>query len=257
LKEKVKIRSVFLFVLLVGTVVSLASVLNDSKNEEIKSIQISGNFYLSSKEYMKFAMLQNKGNYTSLSLKVVRDRLEKHPYIKKADLILENNKLKINIFEKKFEALLTVNKKEFFITDNAMLIPKLPNTQKIDYPIISGPAEINKITEFKKATLNNDVKIAIKMITALKILDKNLYEKLSEINLRSGKDIIMILENIDAPIIIGRGREIEKMVLLGRLIQQSDLQNIKGELEYIDLRYSQFLYVGKTDINNFEQENNT
>jgi cell division septal protein FtsQ len=72
--------------------------------------------------------------------------------------------------------------------------------------------------------------------------------------MRQGKDIILQFSNLNIPIVLGREKEIEKIILLDKLLEKLDFSIIHNTLEYIDLRYSQYLYVGKS---NAEQENNT
>jgi cell division septal protein FtsQ len=133
----------------------------------------------------------------------------------------------------------------------------LPNSEKIDFPIINDPYTKSEIVEFSEAQKNNDVKIGLKIITAIKIINPKLYESLSEVNLRAGKDIILQFSTLDIPVVLGRNNEIEKIILFEKLLQKLDYSQIENTLSYIDLRYSQYLYVGKSIDSNTEQESNS
>ena len=159
--------------------------------------------------------------------------------------------------KKKIEALLITGDDEYLISEDDVIIPKLPYSKKIDYPIISDPKDQNSIKEFQLAKLNNDVLVGLKILSTLKIVDSKLYENLSEVNLRQGRDIVLQFSNLNIPIVLGREREIEKIVLFDKLLEKLDFNKIQNTLEYIDLRYAKYLYVGKFNDANDEQENNS
>ncbi len=257
MNNKVKIGSIILLSVLLGTLFVLSFLIDNSKNEKIKTIELSGNYHLSTHEYLKFTNLDNPENFEILTSKIIKDRFEKHPYVKKIDLLLTENTLKVEIIEKIFESLLMVNEKEYLITDEAIIIPKLPETENIDYPIVSSPSNGKNIIEFSNVNCNKDLVVGLKIISAIKIIDDQLYENLSEVNLRTGKDIIVQFSNLDAPVVIGRNNEIEKILLLEKIMKKLDYNRIENSLTYIDLRYSKFVYVGKSNLSAKEQESNS
>lgn len=255
--NKVKIRSVIFLSAILAIVFSLSLIIDSTKNEEIKFIELRGDYHLSQNDYLSFAKIENQDNYYLLTPIIVKDRLEKHPYITKVDVLLIENRLSIEIVEKEFESLIMFDGKEYLVSERSIIIPKLPNSENIDYPIISNPFGANKIKEFEKATQNEDVKIGLKIISALKIISPNLYDNLSEINLRNGKDILLQFSKFNAPVVLGRNNEIEKIMYLEKLVQKFDLANINNVLNYIDLRYSKYIYIGKSKNSSSMQESNT
>jgi len=255
--NKVKIKSVIFLCAILVLVFSLSLIIDDSEYQEIKFIELKGDYHLSQNEYFEFAKLENQDDYYLLTARIVKDRLEKHPYVSKVDVLLNENKLSVEITEKEFETLLMSNKKEYLISANSIIIPKLPNSEKIDYPIISNPFDGAKIEEFEKATNNEDVKIGLKIILTLKIINPNLFENLSEINLRNGKDILLQFSQFEAPVVLGRNNEIEKVMYLDKLVQKFDQTHINNVLNYIDLRYSKYIYLGKSENTDSIQESNT
>lgn len=250
-----KIKSIIFLSAILVVVFSLSLTIDSSKNEEIKFIELKGENHLSQNEYLKFAKIKDQNNYYVLTPRIVKDRLEKHPYVAKVDVLLAENKLSIEIYEKEFESLIMFEGKEYLISESSIVIPKLPNSEKIDYPIISNPNNANRIKEFRKATLNEDVKIGLKIIAALQIINPILCENLSEINLRNGKDILLHFSKINAPVVLGRNNEIEKIMYLEKLIQKYDQVHINNALNYIDLRYSKYIYLGLNDSDSMLESN--
>lgn len=254
MNDRVKIGSVILLSTVIGVVLFLALFIDNSKKDEIKFIELTGNYHLSSNAYLRFANLDIQDNYVTLSTKIVKDRLEKHPYVKSVDLLLTENTLHITIFEKKFESLLMTKDKEYLISDKSVIIPKLSNSDNIDYPIINSPKNAKSIKEFSNIRCNKDLILGLKIISAIKIINSKLYESLSEVNLRDGNDIVIQFSNLDIPIVIGRDREIEKIVIFEKLIKKLDFNKIENSLTYIDLRYNKYIYVGNSNSNVSEEE---
>lgn len=255
MNKKIKIGSVILLSTLIVVVFAISLITNSESNYKIKYIVLNGNYHLSQNEYLKYAHLESQETFDKLTARIVKDRFEKHPYIKNVKVILNESTLHINIVEKKFDALLMMDKNEFLISDASVIVPKLPNSEKIDYPIISEPFKGESIKEFSRANSNKDLIIGLKIITTLKIVNPKLYENLSEVNLRDGKDIILQFSNINVPIVVGRDNEVEKIILLDKLLEKIDYNKIQNNLAYVDLRYSKYLYVGKSSLSTTLQEN--
>ena len=86
--NKVKIRSVIFLSAILVLVFSLSLVIDSSKNEEIKSIELKGDYHLSQDDYLIFAKIDDQESYNVLSPRIVKDRLDKHPYVAKVDILL-------------------------------------------------------------------------------------------------------------------------------------------------------------------------
>ena len=219
INDRVKISSIF-FLLAVIVVLAIASITLDNKEQNsIKLIELDGNIHLPKDEYYRFANLEDETLYETLTPAIVKDRLEKHPYVQQVDAILIENRLAINIKEKNFEALVMHDNQECLVTEDNIKIPKLPLSEKIDYPILSNPLCDKKLDEFESVLSNSDIVIGLKIISTLKLINPDLYENLSEIDLRKGRDIVLQFSQFDFPIVIGRNNEIDKIMYLEQLVQ--------------------------------------
>ena len=244
MNSKIKIGSLLSFSIMLIIVAALAITINVKKDTTITKIEMKGNNHLEKESYFSFANLEDENEWSNLTPGIIKDRLEKHPYIKRVDALFENGELKIDIVERNFIALLMNGEKEYLITENSTLIPKLKGSLNIDYPIISEPAKSKIIKPFINGEKNSDVKIGLKILYALKLADISLANNLSEIDLRDGKDILMQFANLDIPVIIGRGNEIKKILMLGELVNNYTNLHRSSEFDYIDLRYKNFIYLG-------------
>ena len=246
INDRVKISSIF-FLLAVIVVLAVTSItLDNNEQNSIKLIELDGNIHLPKDEYYRFANLEDETLYETLTPAIVKDRLEKHPYVQQVDAILIENRLAINIKEKNFEALVMHDDRECLVTEDNIKIPKLPLSEKIDYPIISNPLCDKKLEEFESVLSNSDIVTGLKIISTLKLINPDLYENLSEIDLRKGRDIVLQFSQFDFPIAIGRNNEIDKIMYLEQLVQSLDNELLMNGLDYIDLRYSEHIYLGRS-----------
>ncbi len=211
-------------------------------------IELTGNNLLSAKDYLAFARLDNASEIKSITLPVVKDRLEKHPYTDQVDVEYNGeNKINVVLKEKKIKAVLLTGTEPLFITDNFFVLPLLPNTRFIDLPIISNPEEVNKIKPQTKVN-NNSITNAFKIIDAAKLTNKEIFKKLSEVNLRNGGDIILTFSGMKPPVIFGKGEEAKKMVYF-ELVSKGSIggKSLMEESDYIDLRFANEIYVGSSE----------
>ncbi len=246
---KSKIPGALLFVILISALFYLIFFSHKKANKgEIKMIKISGNNLLPSLDYLKFAKLENSSNYVKLTLADIRTRIEKHPYVQKADVAYEgNNEVKIYLKEKVIEAVIIIDGEPHFITEDFQILPMLPDIKMLDMPVISNPLLNEKVGQLSYIR-TDDITEAFKIIDAAKLTNVNMYRKLSEINLRNGGDIILTFSGIKPPILFGKGEDAEKMVYLDTIWDGMILGNdLVNNSEYIDLRFSNEIFVG-TDV---------
>ncbi|MCK5088179.1 MAG: FtsQ-type POTRA domain-containing protein, partial [Melioribacteraceae bacterium] len=61
--------------------------MDEKEQTKINLIEIEGNIHLPKDQYYKFANLEDYSGYLNLTPAIVKDRLEKHPYIERIDLV--------------------------------------------------------------------------------------------------------------------------------------------------------------------------
>lgn len=248
-EKRGKIFGLFLFIILLCGVVYLVMYVNINKQkEEIKMIEITGNYLLSENDYLSFTKLDQISAFEDLTLPVVKDRFENHPYILRADVQFEGTKtVKVHITEKQMMAVVIGNSEPYLISKSFQILPLMQGTKFMDLPIISNVKESEKIKAFSHA-FGDDVKQAFKIIDAAHLTDEKIAKKLSEINLRNGGDIVLTFAGIKPPVIFGKGEEAKKMVYLDiiwdKILTEKKLLN---ESEYIDLRFAREVYLGSSE----------
>jgi cell division septal protein FtsQ len=250
MREKLsKIFGTLLFVVLISCLIYLSFFGKEKTNKgEIRMIDVTGNSLLSEEEYLNFTKLNDIPQYEGLTLPVIKNRFEKHPYIERADVeYAGNNKVKVVLHEKKIKAVLLDNGEPYFITDEFQVLPVLQNSKFVDLPIISN-AQIEKQVVPLSTLKTEGITEAFEIIDAAKLANAEILNSLSEINLRSGGDIVLTFSGLKPPVIYGRGQAAKKMVYLDIMWQGIvEGKNLIDSSEYIDLRFANEIFVGTTE----------
>ncbi len=248
-ERKSKIIGVLIFIGLLSGILYLIFFVGKGINKgEIKMIGITGNNLLSANDYLKFAKLDDPTKYFELKLPVIYDRISKHPYVAGADVEYDGvSEVNIDIIEKKIKAVILNGSEPMFITDKFELLPLFDNTKFNDLPIISNlsPDESYKPLSIVKT---EEMKQAFEIIDAAKLTNESISTHLAEINLRHGGDIILSFSGIKTPVIYGNGGAAKKLAYLD--IIWDDMitgKNLVENSEYIDLRFANEIYVGKSE----------
>ncbi len=246
-----KILSVSFLILVIGLMIYLSIGLKSGNENKIKFISLEGNIHLAKEQYMNFANLVDKNTYGNLSLQIIKDRIEKHPYVKRADVRYEGSgKASIRITEKVFDSILIDSSSQYILTENLQLLPLLPETIKIDYPVISNAFFGNSLKVLSSMKRNLDIVTASKIISTVRLLNPELEKDFSSIDLQNGGEILLYLSSANYPIKIGRGNEIKKVIYFNSLWNYLKGKEINNYMEYVDLRYGGHVYLGIIDSTN-------
>lgn len=245
MKSLGKILSALFLIVTLGAIFYLSVYLKTGNGYSVQVIAFEGNVHLTKEQYLGYANLLDRNTYVSLTLPVIKGRIEKHPYIESADVRYDGNgQVSVRITEKSFIAILLNDDNQFIVTDKLEVLPVFDQTKKIDYPIIANTSGYGAIQPLQYLKNNYDVVTAAKIISSVKLLNPELYDSLSSIDLENGGDIILILSSVNYPIKIGRGSETRKIVYLNNLWTYLKGKEINQYLDYVDLRYGGHVYLG-------------
>jgi cell division septal protein FtsQ len=231
------------------------SVSIEGKQElSISLIELNGNVHLAKDKYIKFAGLEDLTESQKIDISLIRDRISKHPYVDKVDVVIDGETVIIDIYEKRFEAIVFSNDQQFLVSESLILIPLLPFTANINYPVISNPGVKGKLTGLQSVKQYNDLIVGLKILASAKLVNLDLYNEISEINLRNGRDILIQLSSYTYPVIIGRGSETKKMLTFNLIWDNVNGDRANEIINYVDLRYKDHIFLGFQDSNNSEED---
>jgi cell division septal protein FtsQ len=256
MKNLAKILNLVFFVIVSIAVIFLSFKLKGNTDYKISSISLIGNTHLTEDQYLQFANITDKESYDRLTLQIIKDRFEKHPYIQAADVRYNGDgNVSVKLHEKNFESILLDSTGQYLLTEKLQMIPVLPQTKKIDYPVVSNPVIPNGLKVFASFKKNYDLVTAAKIISTVKILNQELYDNLSSIDLENGGDVILNFSNFDYSVIVGRGSEVRKVIYFNDFWSYLKGKEINRHMEYVDLRYSGHIYLGIIDSTNGSSKN--
>ena len=248
-KDFGKIFGVILLSVMVFSILYLSLFkFNEKGKEEIIMINIQGNTLLSKEIYLRFADMDQSSVYDDLNLNMIKKRIEEHPYIDKAEVKSDGRgNVDVRIKEKDIYAVLLSRTEPYFLTNDFELLQIHEFTTYSDIPVISNFRLSEKLTP-SKVYKSEDIVEAFRIIDAAKITDIELSKKLSEINLKSGGDVVLTFSGVNYPIVFGRVNESKKMIYLSLVWER--INNLKAsfqQTEYIDLRFTNEAYIGSKE----------
>ena len=235
-----------------GLVVFLALVIGFSylmitgsktnQKEVYNHIVITDNKLLPAIEYLRFAGLNDSTKYSELTLLQVKSKIEKHPYLRKAEVEFDGvSTILVEVQEKEIKAVLLQKNELKLITSDSETLPLFPPTSINDLPVISRINSGNK-----KSFNEEDVEFAFRIIDAISLSDTNVSNNLAEINLQKGGNVILTFTGLRFPVLFGKNDEAKKALVIKNLwydIEKYD--NSYESVEYIDLRYKNKVFIGK------------
>lgn len=239
-----KVFSVIFLLFLLGILLYLTFNLENRSVFIVKHIEIKGADHLTKEQYFKYANFDHIDDYKYLNLTIIKDRIIKHPYIKDADVEFEgNDKVVIDLIEKNFNALYYTGNKQYMVTENLELVPQLPFTRQLDYPIITNSLDDKKYKPFFHLTKTDDLINGLKIVSSFKIINEDLYNKLSEIDLNNGKSISLVFSVFDYLVYVGREDVIKRVVYFDNFYNSVRENLYSSAISHVDLRFDKNIYM--------------
>lgn len=233
---------VVFLVLIIGFSYLMITGSKASHKEVYNQIEVTENTLLPAKEYLRYAGLSDSTKYEDLTLLEVKTRIEKHPYLRKAEVEFDGiNTILVEVHEKKIKAALLQKNELKLLTSDLETLPLFPPAAINDLPVISN-LNING----KNSYSEENILFAFRIIDAISLSDTNVRKNLAEINLRKSGDVILTFTGFKFPVLFGKSDEVKKALILKNIWQElSDEENLNRSTEYLDLRYKNKVFIGK------------
>ncbi len=256
MKNLGKILSVIFLIIAVGGIGYLSIGIKAGNAEKIKSITVEGELHLTAQQYLNYANLEDKNVYENLPIQMIKDRIEKHPYVNRADVRFDGaGKVLVKITEKVFDSIVIIDSVQYVLTEQLQLLPLIDGTKVVDYPVLSNVFFGSQPKIFSSQRKNQDILTASKIISAVRFVNPELEKNFSSIDLQNGGDILVYLSSTDYPVMIGRGNEIKKIIYFNNLWESIKGKEINKYLNYVDLRYGGHVFLGIADSTNGQVKN--
>jgi cell division septal protein FtsQ len=166
----------------------------------------------------------------------VRRDIMSHHFIK--DAVVERDlPATLKVVVKERVPLAIINRAELlYLDEDGVVLPHSISRQLFDLPVLTGLPDDMNLTP--GSTINNaDIREALKILAASKLVSKELYHLVSEVRLRNGGDIVLYAAEWGVPIIFGRGEIPAKLVRLESFWNDVVRERGSDNLQYVDLRF--------------------
>jgi cell division septal protein FtsQ len=247
MKDRLIIISGIILFAFIMAVMLYVNLFTEAPEKEIYTgIVITGNRLQSADGYLRSSDLNKPVEYADLTIQEIKRRIIAHPYVAKAEVQSDGRGVvQIKIIEKIFIAVLLTKLKPLLVTESFEAIDMKMNSDISGLPVISN-SSIKKVNAAKKSVKCDELVRAFKIIEALKIVNQNLYDNLTEINLRNGRDVILSFSAARYPVIFGKGSEGKKIVLLSAIWNEmKNNEKLFANSSYVDLRFNNEIIIGK------------
>ncbi len=234
-----KIAVMLLGLLLLGLIIS-ANLWKSSLR--VKTITVEGNRIVETNEILQLVQIQRGSLMYAVDLTALQRNVESHHYIKSATVERDlPSTIKVTVGERKPIAL--VNGPEMvYLDDEGVVLPHSISKALFDLPLISGiPGSVP--LKLGSAVEQEDVLEALEVLRTMKLVNREQYYQVSELQVRTGGDLILYTAEGGVPIIFGRGAVADKLLRLeafwNNIVRDRGTQN----LQYVDLRYEDQIVV--------------
>ncbi len=199
---------------------------------KVQSVQFEGNHFVSTQD-LQLVEVPTGMNPDSMNFGEIRNRFEKLPYVKQADIsVSPNGTINILITERQPAALLIDNKKKIYVDDDGIKLPIVPK-KTVDVPILYG----FRATPMQDTLQSKSFKTISNFLTAVR--SNNVADAtISEIAWSSSNEGIVALTNQNGvKLIFGKGNFDTRLrnweAFYGKVIKQKGIEKMRS----IDLRF--------------------
>ena len=219
-------------------------------NNIINKITIKGNITLNRYDILKAANIKEDTllDIEELNLVFIQDRISKHPEVKHAFVKKEPpSEIVIEIVEKNPLAIVSLGRDLFLVDEECELFPFKNFDKLYDMPVVTG---IKLNPDDKKSRQNEDLKLAIGIITNSYKKGKIVQSMISEINMADSNKIIIYSNDRNIPFYFPK-YETAKMndslyrknisslfTVMKNFIDKVDALNSLKKYDYVDLRFN-------------------
>jgi len=229
-------------VVLVGILLVFSGAMIWKENRVVNKIIVKGNETIPVEEVIELANVKIGEKITGLNLSEIRNRIEKHKFVKYADVYTNlPDVVFIEIVERKPIAMITYNGKIYYVDSDGFVVSSDGIKKIFSVPLLSG-------ISYKPVNVSSDSLGQLRrQFELIKLaIDKKVYDLISEVKIKDEEVVVLTTEGA-VPIFLGRDGFEKKFVVLRKFWEQ--YVSKRGFPSYIDLRYEGKLYA------NFDSKN--
>ena len=208
---------------------------------KVKDVVIEGTKIVEKNELLQLSQIRAGTLLYDADLTSIQRNVMSHHYVK--DATVERNlpsSIRISVVERLPLALVNGNEVRY-LDEEAVVLPHSVSKALFDLPVLSGLANSDAL-KFGARVDNPDVQEALSILSTAKLVSKELFHLISEVQIRRG-DIVLYSAEWGIPIIFGRGEAPGKLVRLETFWSEIVKDRGAENLQYVDLRYDDQIVV--------------
>jgi cell division protein FtsQ len=225
-----------LFLLLVAVIVLIGGANAWKTSLKVRRIEVQGIRLVQKNEVLQLAQIALNTPMYNADLTTIQRNVMSHHYVK--DVTVERDlpgTLRVTVRERIPVAIVS-REEAVYLDDEGIVLPRSISRTLFDLPVISGVSGSAQMPFGSRLQLA-DVNEALLILTALKILNREVYHNISEIQLRGSGDMVLYSAEKGIPILFGRGDVASKLVRLEAFWKNVVRERGTRDLQYVDLRY--------------------
>lgn len=208
----------------------------------IQNISVSGLQSVPLGEIVGLANIRLHMELYAFDLLDVQRRMMLKPFIKTARVHRElPGTIAIDIVER--EPIASINTGQLYLVDaDGVVLPYVGLQKRFDVPVIVG-IEGLRTERVGVPLMNKELFKAIQVLKSAMALDTVVYRMISEIDMKRGGDIVLYSADSGVPVILGRERIPEKLLMFETFWSKYVGANEAEKLIYVDLRFEDQIVV--------------
>jgi cell division septal protein FtsQ len=203
---------------------------------KVRRVVVEGNRIVEAGEILQLVKIPKETQLHAVDLMEVRKNVLNHYFIKEA--VVERDPpatVRIAVTERLPLAIVHAEQM-LYVDEDGVVLPHSISKELFDLPVLSGlPA--GSLPKPGTTLQNHDIREALQILAASKLVNNELYHFISEVRLRNGGDIVLYAAEGGVPIIFGRGEIASKLVRLEVFWNEVVRRHGSELLQYVDLRF--------------------
>lgn len=236
-KHKRSLGGPLLMMGLIGAVAAAVVWANLWKRDmKVSNITVAGNSIITEKEILSLANISQGQRLYDVDLQAAQKHLMQNAFVKWAAVNREApDRIAISVKERVPITAVVLERIEYIDADGVVL-PPARSENIFDLPVLTGAFQSSEFVPGRQI-VRSDMREALEILATAQQLSDELYRRISEIHIESGRDIILYTAESGVPVVFGRGDVGVKLVKFDGFWKEIVPHHGAHELVYVDLRF--------------------
>ncbi|MDQ7063920.1 MAG: FtsQ-type POTRA domain-containing protein [candidate division KSB1 bacterium] len=228
-------KIVFFSTSLLLIVMHLSLWIQDNQAFSVQNIRVTGAYLVSADEILQAARDEAQKHIFKADLRTIEKRLAKFPQVKSVRVSrVFPNSIRIELEEREPVAVI-IDNGIWGVDAEGVLLPRLQTVRGLDFPVIVGLQLRSYIAG--EVVKNPRIRELAKILGELRQQNPVVYHLISEITMNKLTGVQLTLITHQVPVILGRGRLMQKFNKLKSLYQYLLATHEMKSVRYLDLRF--------------------